>query len=993
MSVEIIVSGGQTGVDRAALDWALSRGIAHGGWCPEGRRAEDGPIDSCYLLRETPSSTYPQRTEWNVRDSDATVIFSVAAVLTGGSDLTANFARQWRRPWIHLHPGQKDDPAEVLRAFLRDNRVTSLNVAGPRASTDPGAAGFARAVLERALPTSDSQPHTRRPQSQSKPSMESQTIAPQTTAPEPDSKEAIKAEILANLIRNQAHGAETATVHDWWRALCFTVRNRVLERATRVRREHRLLNARRAYYLSLEYLMGRLLENNLVSVGLLDTVRDAMTELGQDFDAVIEEGPDLGLGNGGLGRLAACFMDSLATLDLPAVGYGINYEFGLFRQHFENGKQVEGPDEWRRFGNPWEICRPEYAVDVPLYGKVEMEFDSLGQGKPVWKPSRWILGVPWDIPIVGYGGTTVNYLRLWESRASQEFDFDVFNRGGYVEAVREKAEGESVSRVLYPNDSTAAGKELRLVQQFFFVTCSLKDILKRHRQSNDTLRTLPEKAAVQLNDTHPAIAVAELMRLLIDEEGLPWAEAWDISRRTFSYTNHTLLPEALEKWSVPLFEKVLPRHLQIIFEINSHFLAQEVEAKWPGDTRKKAELSLIEESQPKQVRMAYLALVGSHTTNGVAALHTELLKKHLFSTFHELYPDKIQNKTNGITPRRWLKVCNPDLSALIDRSIGADWPADLDRLRELERFTDDASWRDEFMAIKRRNKEHLAGIIRDKCDVAVDPAALFDVQIKRLHEYKRQHLNLLNILTVYRRLIQNPDLDIPPRVFLFGAKAAPGYVLAKEIIHAINAVGAKINSDERIRGKLKVAFLPNYGVSLAESIIPAADLSEQISTAGKEASGTGNMKLALNGALTIGTLDGANVEIREEVGDDNIFIFGLTVEEVEDLRARGYSSWDYYWANEELQAVIEWLCSDAFAPRGTFDGIRRSLLDHGDPFFVLADYEAYVKTQEEVDVAFKNQERWARSAILNTARVGKFSSDRTIREYADQIWKLEPVAV
>lgn len=805
--------------------------------------------------------------------------------------------------------------------------------------------------------------------------------------------EEIKREILSNLIRNHAHGPESATTHDWWTALALTVRDRILERAWQNRQIHDLKGVRRAYYLSLEYLMGRLLENNLVNIGLLGEARAAMGELGQDFDRIVNYGPDLGLGNGGLGRLAACFMDSLATLDLPAVGYGINYEFGLFRQEFIDGEQTEMPDEWRRFGNPWQICRPEYTVDVPIYGRVEMEFDELGQGRPVWTDTRFILGVPWDVPVVGYTGSTVNYLRLWESRASREFDFDVFNRGGYIEAVREKAESESISKVLYPNDNTEAGKELRLVQQYFFVTCSLQDIMRRCRKVDASWDALPDKAAIQLNDTHPAIAVAELMRLLVDEERVDWDRAWDICRRTFSYTNHTLLPEALEKWSVPLFEKVLPRHLQIIFDINRKFLEEEVAAKWPDDAGKLAELSLIEESQPQQIRMAYLAMVGSHAVNGVAALHTELLRKHVFKTFDELYPGKIRNKTNGITPRRWLKTCNPGLSALIDRSIGEDWPADLDRLRELERFVDDPEWRNEFMEVKRANKVRLAGMIRERCGIEVSPDALFDVQIKRLHEYKRQHLNLLNILTQYRRLLLAPDPDAVPRVFVFGAKAAPGYDVAKEIIHAINAVAEKINHDERIGGKLKVAFLPNYGVSVAETIIPAADLSEQISTAGKEASGTGNMKLALNGALTIGTLDGANVEIREEVGDENIFIFGLTVEEVEELWRGGYSSTDRYWANEELQAVVEWLTSDAFAERGAFDGIKRSLLDHGDPFLVLADYEAYVEAQGRVDEAYRDRDAWARKAILNTARMGKFSSDRTIREYAEDIWKLSPVRV
>ncbi|MDC0259355.1 glycogen/starch/alpha-glucan phosphorylase [Verrucomicrobiales bacterium] len=807
-------------------------------------------------------------------------------------------------------------------------------------------------------------------------------------------KDDLKEAIVAHLVRTQAHDPETATTMDWWMAACLAVRDRILERASVVREVHSQENVRRVNYLSLEYLMGRLLENNLVNTGMIDAAKEALAELGQDYEKVIEAGPDMGLGNGGLGRLAACFLDSLATLDLPAVGYGINYEYGLFKQSFVNGKQQEQADEWRRFGNPWEIRRPEYSVDVQLYGTVENQFDELGHGRAVWENSKTIHGIPWDIPIAGYGCSTVNYLRLWESKASNDFDLTIFNDGGYVEAVREKAEGETVSKVLYPNDSSEAGKELRLVQQYFFVTCSLRDIIRRHRTSNDTWDSFSEKNAIQLNDTHPAVAVPELMRILVDEELLPWDQAWEICRATFSYTNHTLLPEALEKWSVPLFGRVLPRHLQIIFEINRRFLEGEVEREWPGDDAKKGELSIIEEGDPKQIRMAYLAVVGSHATNGVAALHTQLLKKHLFANFDQLYPGKIQNKTNGITPRRWLLACNPELSKLIDESIGDDWPRYLDKLTSLEKYAEDAAWSERFMDIKFRNKERLAKMIKERCDIDVDPNALFDVQIKRLHEYKRQHLNLLHILTLYRRLIRKPELDITPRVFVFGAKAAPGYVIAKEIIHAINAVGQKINNDKRIGGKLKVAFIPNYGVSVAEVIIPAADLSEQISTAGKEASGTGNMKLSLNGALTIGTLDGANVEIGEEVGDDNIFIFGLTVEEVEALWNNGYSSMDYYWGDEELRDVIDWLCSDYFSgEKEAFANIRHSLLEGGDQFLVLADYASYIEAQDRVGEAFKDKENWARMAILNTARVGKFSSDRTIQEYADEIWNLPSVKV
>lgn len=806
--------------------------------------------------------------------------------------------------------------------------------------------------------------------------------------------EDFKAQIRNHLVRTLGLTLEKATESDWWTAVCYSVRDGVLERGTQAQRVHDHQNVRRVYYLSLEYLMGRLLENSLVSVGLLKTARAALEELGQDPEAIINHGPDLGLGNGGLGRLAACFMDSLSTLDFPAVGYGIFYEFGLFRQSFVGGRQVEHPDAWRRLGSPWEIRRPDRVVEVRLYGRVEHQFDDLGQGRSVWVDTRSIIGMPCDIPVPGYGCTTVNYLRLWEARASKDFDLDAFNSGGYDEAVKEKVLSETISKVLYPNDATEAGKELRLVQQYFFVACSLRDILRRHRRLNADWDTLPDKAAVQLNDTHPTLAVVELIRILIDEIGMEWEKAWDICQRTFSYTNHTLLPEALERWSVPLFEKVLPRHLQIIYRINDQFLNQVVAKQWPGEASRLRELSIIEEGAPKMVRMAYLAVIGSHTTNGVAALHTELLKKHLFQDFYTLYPDRFQNKTNGITPRRWLKACNPGLSAMLNKVVGPWWPADLDLLRQIEPLAEDPAWCAEYMKVKRANKVRLAEFILQRCGVEVNPDALFDVQIKRLHEYKRQHLNLLHIVHLYRQLLRDPHMDIPPRVFVFAAKAAPGYVLAKEIIHAINSVASKINSDERIHGKLKVIFLPNYGVSVAEYIIPAADLSEQISTAGKEASGTGNMKLALNGALTIGTLDGANVEIRDAVGEDNIFIFGLTVEQVEALWATGYSPYDYYWASPELKETIDWLCSDYFSgERGAFDHIRRSLLDGGDPYLVLADFQAYCDKQEEVGRAYQDQATWARKAVLNTARMGWFSSDRTIREYAKDIWKISPVPI
>ncbi len=807
-------------------------------------------------------------------------------------------------------------------------------------------------------------------------------------------KDEMKARILGHLAKTLARAPEDATKHEWQLATCIAVRDFAWERMLATMDCHHEAQTRRMYYLSLEYLMGRLLNNNLFNTGLVKPIREALSEIGKDMDELLFEESDMGLGNGGLGRLAACFLDSLATLDLPAIGYGINYEFGLFRQSFDKlGHQIESPDNWMRFGNPWQIIRADHSVEVNLYGRVETRFSSTGDSHQEWVDCNTIIGVPWDIPIVGYGAHTVNFLRLWESRASSEFNLSVFNAGGYIEAVREKAVSETISKVLYPNDSTESGKELRLVQQYFFVTCSLKDIIRRFRKSFSSWDNFPEQVTVQLNDTHPAVAVVELMRILIDEERLPWEYAWEICQKVFNYTNHTLLPEALERWSVPLFQKVLPRHLQIIYEINRRFLLDVVDKKWPGDDQKKTALSLIEERQPKMIRMASLSVLGSRFTNGVAALHTELLKTNLFQEFNELYPERFQNKTNGITPRRWLLACNPNLSNLITSKIGDSWITDLDKLHELLAFADDAKFQEEFMSIKIGNKRRLAKVIKDLCDVDVDTNAIFDVQIKRLHEYKRQHLNLLHILVLYHRLLANPQLDISPRVFIFGAKAAPGYTLAKAIIQAINCMATVINNDQRINGKLKVIFLPNYSVSLAEIIIPAADISEQISTAGKEASGTGNMKLALNGALTIGTLDGANVEIMEEVGKDNIFIFGMTVNEVEELRSKGYKPWDYYWANDELRNAIDWLCSGYFCPEEphAFDSIRYSLLDGGDPFMVLADFDAYCKAHDDIDAAYKNKKKWAKMAIHNTACVGKFSSDRTIREYAEQIWFLKPI--
>jgi starch phosphorylase len=789
---------------------------------------------------------------------------------------------------------------------------------------------------------------------------------------EPSSR-SMKEGILYHLKFSLAHDTGSATKRDWWLATSKAIHERIIDRMIATQAVHHNQDVKRVYYLSLEFLMGRLFSNSLYSAGLYKETEEALVELGLTLEDLRGEEYDMGLGNGGLGRLAACFLDSLATLDYPAIGYGIHYEFGLFRQEFSNGHQIELPDDWMRYGTPWEIVRPEFSQAVELYGNVENVFDDQGNYTARWVNTKRILGIPYDIPIPGYGTNTVNFLRLWESRPFEKINLEAFNRGGYSEALSEKTRSETVSKVLYPNDKSEAGKELRLIQQYFFVSCSLRDILRRFHKHRRTWSEFPDKVAIQLNDTHPALAVLELMRIFHDEEKLPWDEAWGIVTKTLAYTNHTLLPEALEKWSVPLFQHVIPRHLQLVYEINRRLLEQ-VEIAYPGDVAKKQSMSLIEEGNPQRVRMANLAVVGSHSVNGVAALH---------------------NKTNGITPRRWLQAANPRLAELITSKIGNTWIKDLDELRQLEKWADDPEFQHAFMAIKHANKVSLAELIQRECGVTVNPSALFDVQIKRLHEYKRQHLNLLHILALYRRILQNPELDVTPRVFLFAAKAAPGYDLAKCIIKAINSVGAKINSDPRVGDKLKVVFLPNYRVSLAQRIIPAADISEQISTAGKEASGTGNMKLALNGALTVGTLDGANVEILEEVGEDNIFICGLTVHEVEALHARGYDPMAYYRADEELRAVVDWVGSNYFTPDepGALSQLQHSLTQGGDPYLCLADFRSYSDAQLRIDEAYREKARWAKMAIMNTARVGKFSSDRTIHEYAREIWHLPQVPV
>ncbi|MDG1123034.1 MAG: glycogen/starch/alpha-glucan phosphorylase [Glaciecola sp.] len=805
------------------------------------------------------------------------------------------------------------------------------------------------------------------------------------------SKKEFKDAVVRHLHSTLGTDENKANNHAWWKATSAAIQEMVLEGLRKTQKTHYVNDTRAVHYFSAEFLMGRLLSNNMHNFGVFEQAQEALKELGVDLTDVLEEEPDMALGNGGLGRLAACYIDSLATLELPAIGYGLHYEHGLFRQEIRNGEQIERPDSWRDYGNPWEICRPESLQEIPLYGYVETKYGKNGGIQKEWHPSMIVKGVPWDIPVVGYEGKTVNVLRLWQSEASDYFNWDVFNAGGYVDAQRENVQAETISKVLYPNDETEAGKELRLIQQYFFSACSLKDIIRRYKRAHgDDWSRFVDQVVIQLNDTHPAIAIPELMRILVDRAELDWDSAWAISSNVFAYTNHTLLPEALEKWPVRMIEKILPRHIEIIYEINHRFLA-EVEKVWPGDNAMKAKLSIIEEADEKMVRMGNLSVIGSFAVNGVAEIHSKLVKENLFPEFETMWPGKLKNVTNGITPRRWLKACNPKLSSLIDKKIGADWPLDLDKLTGLAKHATNKTFQKQFMKVKQENKALLAAEIKSLTGIEVDTKAIFDVQIKRLHEYKRQHLNLLHILALYRRLLENPSYDMHPRVFIFGAKAAPGYKLAKDIIYAINAVAEKVNNDPRVNGKLKVVFLPNYRVSLAEKMIPAADVSEQISTAGKEASGTGNMKLSLNGALTIGTLDGANIEIAEEVGDDNIFIFGLTVDEVQALNDKGYNPYDYYYKNPELKAVIDWLDTDYFTPGKprALSSIKYSLLDGGDPYLCLADYDSYSQAQERVDAAYRDQSDWARMAILNTAKMGKFTSDRSIKDYVERIWNLE----
>ena len=791
-------------------------------------------------------------------------------------------------------------------------------------------------------------------------------------------------------------------------SLALAVRDRLIERWSRTQDAYYANDAKRIYYMSLEFLMGRALTNSLINLGIDGETAKAVYELGYDLEELSEAEWDAGLGNGGLGRLAACLLDSLATLELPAYGYGIRYEYGLFHQRIANGQQLEVPDAWLRYGNPWEIPRPNDFLRVKFYGHVNQYTNDEGRFTVDWVNTEDVLALPYDTPIPGYKNGTANTLRLWSAKSRDEFDLSYFNRGDYEGAVEAKDRSENITKVLYPNDNIFEGKELRLKQEYFFASATLQDIIRRYKKRwriFDQQLSLPvfarfaEKNAIQLNDSHPAIAIPELMRILIDIERLDWDAAWEITRKTFAYTNHTVMPEALEAWLVDLMGRVLPRHLQIIYEINHRFL-NEVRERFPEDNERYRRMSIIEEGAEKRVRMANLAIVGSHAVNGVAAMHTEILKTDVFRDFHEIWPGKFSNKTNGISQRRWLKQCNPKLSALITEVIGETWVTDLFQLRQLAGMAADAEFADQWRAVKRENKLQLTEIIENQYKhrgeaITINPDSLFDCQVKRVHEYKRQLLNALHAITLYNRIKDDPNGNHVPRTIIFGGKAAPGYFMAKLIIRLINAIGQKVNNDPEVRDLLRVVFLADYRVSLAERIFPASELSEQISTAGTEASGTSNMKFALNGALIIGTMDGANVEICQEVGDDNIFTFGLTAEQLNELRPH-YDPWVFYQENAELRRAIDQIRDGFFSPedRGLFHGIFETLLGSGrDNYFLLADYDSYVGCQKRVDETYRHLGEWTKKSIVNVAHMGKFSTDRTITEYADEIWGLKPVKV
>ncbi|MBZ9674757.1 glycogen/starch/alpha-glucan phosphorylase [Mesorhizobium sp. ES1-1] len=812
--------------------------------------------------------------------------------------------------------------------------------------------------------------------------------APQPELEKPDPK-TLAAEVLRALKYRVGKDTTVATQYDWLTASIMVVRDRIVDHWMQATKEAYEQQEKRVYYLSLEFLIGRLMRDAFSNLGLMDNMRDALSSLGVDLDLIAALEPDAALGNGGLGRLAACFMESMATVDIPAHGYGIRYANGMFRQEIHDGWQVELPETWLDHGNPWEFERRERSFDVGFGGSVESITSKDGRlERHVWKPIEHVLAVAYDTPVVGWRANRVNTLRLWSGMPIDPILLSKFNAGDHIGALAESNKADALSRVLYPADSHMAGQELRLRQEYFFSTASLQDILQRHLSQYGNLQSLPDKAAIHLNDTHPAIAVPELMRLLMDVHGMDFDLAWDITKRTFGYTNHTLLPEALESWPVPLFERLLPRHMQIVYAINAQVLL-EARATNHFSDEQISRISLIQENGDRRVRMGNVAFVGSHSINGVSALHTDLMKETVFADLHKLYPDRINNKTNGITPRRWLIQCNPGLTTLAREAIGDDFLDDIDAIKGLDVFADDAVFRDKFAAVKRENKARLANLVADRLGIKVDPSALFDIQIKRIHEYKRQLLNILEAISLYDQIRSHPERDWMPRVKFFGGKAAPSYHNAKLIIKLANDVAKVINRDPAVRGLLKIVFVPNYNVSLAEIMMPAADLSEQISTAGMEASGTGNMKFALNGALTIGTLDGANVEIKECVGDDNIFIFGLTTAEVAERRNNGYNPRAVIEGSPELSQALAAVSSGVFSPddperyRELINGLFNS-----DWFMVAADFDAYSDAQREVDAVWRNSPDWYAKAIRNVARVGWFSSDRTIRQYAKEIWNV-----
>lgn len=801
----------------------------------------------------------------------------------------------------------------------------------------------------------------------------------------------IQQAIVEQLHCMQAKIPSIATKNDWYMAIAYAVRDRLVHRWMESMEVLIKQQSKVVTYFSAEFLVGPHLGNAILNLGIEAQMKQALSNLGLNLETLLDQEEEPGLGNGGLGRLAACYLDSLASLQVPAIGYGIRYEFGIFDQMITNGWQTEITDKWLGLGNPWEIPRPEIALDVHIGGRTEQYTDEHGKFRVRWIPEGVVRGTATDTPIPGYKVNRISLLRLWKAEAAESFDFSAFNVGDYWGAVEQKVSSENISKVLYPNDEAVTGKQLRLEQQYFFVSCSLQDMIRMHLRSGLKLQQLPDKYAIQLNDTHPSIGVAELMRLLVDVHSMEWNEAWDITRSMMAYTNHTLLPEALEKWSLPMFGKILPRHLEIIYEINQRFLS-EVKAKFAGDDDRARRMSLIDESGDRYVRMANLASVGSHKINGVAQLHSDLLRKDVLRDFYEFSPEKFLNVTNGVTPRRWVVLSNPALADLITQKIGDGWIRDLDELKKLEKSANDKGFCDAWANVKKGNKIRLSNLIRERTGIAVDPGSLFDIQVKRLHEYKRQHLNALHIITLYLHIKHNPGLDVVPRTFIFGGKAAPGYFMAKRIIKLITSIGDVVNNDPDTKGKLQVVFFPDFNVKNAQFIYPAADLSEQISTAGKEASGTGNMKFSMNGALTIGTLDGANVEIREEVGAENFFLFGLTAGDVSRMRSQGYNPRSYYEANLQLRQTMDAMVSGQFSSGDP--ELFRPIFDHliaHDDYMLLADYQPYVDCQIKVSHTYRDQAAWRKMSILNVARMGKFSSDRSIREYCEKIWDAKPL--